>query len=170
MTKFLRRFVSLVGVLAVLGAVLALSGHLRVVDARITGVNPVGTSADEFCVGKKSFEVCVDYLGNWTPTTTNTQSLGTSSLVWSNIYATNETVTNQLITGQNSLSVQTTTQISVLVPVQTGALVLAEESVSGTLVTNTFNVCASTDTKAGDFVYVSVSTSAAAVLGAKCSS
>lgn len=170
MEKFARRLSSLCVVLAALFLVLAYSGHLRVVDARITGVNPTGTSADEFCVGKKSFEVCVDYLGNWIPTMTNTQTLGTASLVWSNIYATNETVSNQLITGQNSLSLQTTTQISVLVPVQVGAIVLAEESVAGTLVTNTYNLCASTDTKAGDFVYISVSTSVPAVLGAKCSS
>lgn len=164
MDKFLRRFAAVVGVLAILLLVLAYSGHVHLVDARITGVNPVGTSADEFCVGKTSFEVCVDYLGDLIPTKNATQSLGTAALQYSNIYAVNE-----ITTGYNQLAVQTTTQISLLVnPV--GATYLVEESVAGVLVANTYNICTSTKNEAGDFVYVSVSTSVPAVLGAKCSS
>lgn len=121
-------------------------------------------------VPKTFSEVALDYTGSLLPTSTlGTQNLGSAADPWANVYAKSETITNQLVTGQNSLSLQTTTQISVLVPVQVGALVLAEESVAGTLVTNTYNLCASTDTKAGDFVYISVSTSVPAVLGAKCS-
>ena len=56
--------------------------------SRLTGTNPTGSSADTFCVGKKSYEWCVDYAGNALPTTTNNQTSGTSSLRWSNVYTT----------------------------------------------------------------------------------
>lgn len=69
-------------VLAIVGLIGALS------HARITGTNPTGSSADVVCFGPKSYEVCVDYLGDVIPTTTATQALGTSSLRFSNIYTT----------------------------------------------------------------------------------
>lgn len=173
MEKFARRLGLGLSVLATLLLVLMLSGHLRVADARITGVNPVGTSADEFCVGKKSFEVCVDYLGNWLPTTNNTQSLGTSALNFSNVFSNAVTVGAggylQSSNGPVELGIQTTTQLSLDV-YPAGAIVLAQESVAGALVTNQYNLCMSTQAQAGTFVYVVVSTSAQAVVGAKCNS
>ncbi len=60
-----------------------------VAQARLTGTNPTGASADVDCQGKKSAEQCTDYLGNIIPTTANAQTLGTSALPWSNIYLSN---------------------------------------------------------------------------------
>lgn len=77
MTKCTRLFLGLL-----LATVLA-----PMAQARLTGVNPTGASADIFCVGPVGAEICVDYLGDIIPTTNNDSSLGTSALLWSNIYA-----------------------------------------------------------------------------------
>lgn len=81
MTKFLRRIAASVGILAVV-----FLGYSKVAQARITGTNPNGSSADEFCVGKYNAEICVDYLGDIIPTTANTQTLGTSALPYSALF------------------------------------------------------------------------------------
>ena len=99
MDKFLRRFAAAVGVLAVLFLFLSLAGHIHIADARLTGVNPVGTSADEFCVGKVNFEICVDYLGDILPTKSATQTLGTAALPFSNVFSVSAVTTGSELTG-----------------------------------------------------------------------
>lgn len=68
--------------------------------ARVAATNP--TNPDAWCVYGGSgqagssisgAETCVDYSGNFVPTVTNAQTLGTSALTWSNIYSVGETVT-----------------------------------------------------------------------------
>ncbi len=99
MTKFLRRFVAAVGVLVVLFLVLALSGHVKVVDARLTGTNPTGASAAETCFGKKSAEACIDASGNVIPTTGSSQDLGSSAHPWNNVYSVTATNTGSQTNG-----------------------------------------------------------------------
>jgi len=84
-TKFSSRLAALL-----VGAVilLATQGHFSSVLARLTGTNPTGANADQFCVGKTSNEFCIDYLGDAIPTTTNDATLGTSSLYWNAAYIT----------------------------------------------------------------------------------
>lgn len=140
------------------------------VRARVVN-NPSSSVPDAWCTnGGGSYsggnvtgaEDCVDYNGNLLPTTSNTQSLGTSSLVWSTVYATNE-----VTTGYNELAIQTTTQLA-LRSDPVGATFYAEERVGGALVTNAFNLCVSTAAAPASYVYVAVSTSAAAIAGKAC--
>lgn len=56
-------------------------------EARLTGTNPTGSSADAWCVGKTSSEACVDSSGNVIPTTNNSATLGTSALQWATVNA-----------------------------------------------------------------------------------
>lgn len=86
MTKFLSRFVALVGDISVLFVLLAMMGHFNFASARLTGTNPTGASADIFCVGPVGAEACIDSNGNVIPTTTLDTTLGTSSLVWNQAY------------------------------------------------------------------------------------
>ena len=79
--KAIKFLVVLAIIIATMGTVAIFSG---VVHARLTGTNPTGSSADAFCVGRKTYEVCIDYLGNVVPTTANTQTLGTAALPWYN--------------------------------------------------------------------------------------
>ena len=67
----------------------AAASHARVVN------NPSASTPDAWCVyGGSGYsdgtvagaEDCVDYSGNFLPTVTNAQTLGTASLVWSNAY------------------------------------------------------------------------------------
>lgn len=44
-------------------------------------------------------EVAIDYFGNLQPTVTNTQTLGTASLVWSNVYSQTATVLGNDVAG-----------------------------------------------------------------------
>lgn len=149
----------LLGIVLVAVCVLFLSK--KSVFARLTGTNPTGSSSDAFCVGAKSKEACVDSSGNVIPTTTATQTLGTSSLVYSNVFASGLTMT-----GPATLQIQTTTQIALDANPAGSVYLVTEAGIAGS-----FNVCASTDPKAGDFVYISSGSSAGApVLGAKCNS
>lgn len=52
--------------------------------ARLTG--PTATDKDALCVGEIDAETCTDKLGNFVPTLTNNQDLGTQALQWDNIY------------------------------------------------------------------------------------
>lgn len=81
-------------------------------EARITGTNPNGSSADAFCVGKKSSEACVDYQGNVIPTTTGTQTLGTASLAWLQSWITTLTATTVTATTGNITTVNSTTIVN----------------------------------------------------------
>ena len=71
--------------------ILGLGVHHKA-SARIIGgatANTI-TSPDQWCIGGTSAlknEVCVDRTGRFIPTTTNNQSLGTSSLRFSNVYS-----------------------------------------------------------------------------------
>ncbi len=138
--------------------------------ARLTGT----TGTAETCWGAAGAEVCVDTSGNWIPTTTNTQALGSSSLQWNTANIKTLTPgTGGIINGGGAegLLVQTTNQIAARVDA-VGTVFLAEERVAGSLVTNTYNLCLSTKAEAGTSVYLSVSTGVivggGAVAGAKC--
>lgn len=85
--------------------------------ARLTGTNPNGSSADAFCVGKKSSETCVDYQGNVIPTTNATETLGTSALGWlqgwiTTVTATTVSATTVSGTTGNITTVNSTTQVN----------------------------------------------------------
>lgn len=98
--------------------VLALAG--TVAHARLIGTNPTGASADIWCSGGRlrgstvvaNTEDCIDSSGNFVPTTTANQTLGTSSLSWSNVYTTQLTgsITNTITLAP--LNVYTTGQIT----------------------------------------------------------
>ena len=60
---------------------------------------PSTTDRDAFCVGAKNTETCTDKNGNFVPTVTNNQTLGTSGLQWNNGYFNNLTGGNLTITG-----------------------------------------------------------------------
>lgn len=67
-----------------------------------------------------------------------------------------------------ALQSQTTTQLAARID-PTFTTFYAQESVAGVLVTNTFNLCMSTAPQIASYVYVAVSTSAAAIAGTSCS-
>lgn len=66
-------------------------------------------------------------------------------------------------------TVTTTTLATAAYASPVGTVVLAQESVGGSLVSNSYNLCASTANSVASFVYIAVSTSAAAKAGAACS-
>lgn len=168
MEQYARRLSALLVMALCLGGVFHLAGTRA--SAREIGVNPTGASADQVCFGgriagnsvKAATEACLDSSGNWLPTTTAGANLGTAALPWNTVYSVNE-----VVTGYQTLAIQTTTQLSLRAdPV--GSIFLAQESVAGSLVTNAYNLCVSTAASPASYVYVSVSTSAAAVAGAAC--
>lgn len=66
-----------------------------------------------------------------------------------------------------ALQSQTTTQLALRAdPV--GTLFLAQERVAGALVSNAYNLCASSLPVVGSYYYLAVATSAAAIPGAPC--
>lgn len=69
-----------------LGAFVIFSGSLDRLAARLTGTNPTGSSADQWCVGARGSEACVDSNGSLISTTDNDADLGTASLRWRNLY------------------------------------------------------------------------------------
>lgn len=87
-------------------------------DARLTGTNPTGASADTFCVGKSGSEACVDYRGDVIPTTTNRMTLGTSSLVFAQAWI-NTLVSASSATFADAVGVGTTTVSNAALTVQT---------------------------------------------------
>lgn len=131
--------------------------------ARLVGTAP--TNPDAWCVHGGSggggsavsgAEACVDYSGNFLPTVTNAQTLGTSSLKFSNVYAT--TLTGNLVGGVTTTassvaaSSSTTSAFSIAL---VGAYTTAQLQVStptalGQLIYNSTlsNVCVSTGTTA----------------------
>lgn len=62
--------------------------------ARVTGTAP--SDPDVACYGRSGAEVCVEYAGNFIPTTDNDTTLGTSSLAWATIYAYDLTLSDDL--------------------------------------------------------------------------
>jgi hypothetical protein len=68
-----------------LSAFLILGVSTGRVFARLTGTNP-GT--DIWCAGPSGAELCLDVSGNLLPTTSATQTLGSSSLPWASVTAT----------------------------------------------------------------------------------
>lgn len=190
------RFWSLFGLLACVAVLTSLWG--RVASARLI-CNASGNcftrttnppTNDIWSVGgqvagnlvKAYTEIVLDYTGSLYPTSTlGSQTLGTSTFPWLNLYA--ATVTSGAgglanTSGPVGTLVASTTTIAASVyPV--GAIVTAQESVSGTVVTNAYNVCQSTKAEAGDSIYIIVSTgvivgggggggTAGAVVGQKC--
>lgn len=96
---------------ATLVLVLLFSGAANnVANARVTGTNPTGSSADTWCEGPSGAEVCVDYLGDIIPTTNNDAALGTLALQWSSVYANtiNTGSGGHTITGDLAVSGSTT--------------------------------------------------------------
>lgn len=95
----------------VLGLVACLS-VIESAHARMIGTNPVGAQADAFCVGGRLAgnvatslsEVCVDSGGNFVPTTTSTNSLGTSGLKWLNVNVSSAVNAQQFVPTDTSLS------------------------------------------------------------------
>ncbi len=87
------------------------------------------------------------------------------------------TVNTFMLRDANGISaipvVTTTTLATAALAAPLGSLVLAQESVAGALVTNSFNLCASTANAIASWIYVSVSTGTngaggLAQLGAAC--
>ena len=118
-------------------------------------------------------EVAVDYNGNLLPTVTNSQTLGTSSLLWSNVYATKVTAGSGGLnagTGPTQLSIQTTNYLYAQTAPVVGSVYLVQEEDQAVLSTNAYNICVATAAAVDSFVYVSVSTNAAggAVAGVAC--
>lgn len=109
------------------------------VHARLTGTNPTGASADVACWGPKSSEICVDSSGNIIPTTTATQSLGSSSLQFKNLQLSGSIVAG----GQIGLQSRTAAQIATLVPAAAGNLIYNSSN---------NNVCLSSGTGAGAWI------------------
>ena len=82
------------------------------VMARETSPFPASNQADVQCLGPVGYEVCLDFFGNWIPTTDNVGNLGSSALRWANVYGVNlvgnwngGTVANQT-TFQSTVTVQ----------------------------------------------------------------
>lgn len=74
---------------------------------------------------------------------------------------------SETVLGYQDLAVLTTTQLAARTdPV--GATFYAQELIGGTAATNAYNLCASTAANPGSYVYIAVSTSAAAVAGKAC--
>lgn len=94
----------------ILAAMVAVAGFASDASARLTGTNPTGANSDTVCYGKRSAETCQDYLGDYIPTTTNTQSLGTSSLLWSTLYATAGAFSGAVSVTGNLIKVPVSTQ------------------------------------------------------------
>ncbi len=78
------------------------------------------------------------------------------------------TVTGVITSGPLQLATLTTTQLSLRADPD-GSTFWAQESVGGVLVTNTYNLCRSSAPALASYVYIAVSTSAQAVVGAACS-
>ncbi len=152
-----------------LGSLLLFVGLLasiHSVQARLVGTNP-GTDIE--CHGgtpnQAANELCHDASGNFIPTTTNTQALGASSLVFSGLYLGSTGLVNS--TGGLGLAVKTTDQIILRVdPIGTEFLI--QERVNGALVSNAYNKCVSTAAAVASYVYLSVSTQALAIAGQAC--
>lgn len=77
-----------------------------IAQARLVGTAP--TNPDAWCVNGGSgnagtsvtgAELCVDYSGNFLPTVTGAQTLGSSSFYWSNAYMQAETVSGSVTEG-----------------------------------------------------------------------
>lgn len=113
MTKYLQRCLALAGGLVLTAVLLFVTGLARV-EARLTGTNPTGSSADAFCVGPKSSEVCLATGGHFLPTTNNTQNLGSATLAWNTVYA---TTISPPTGGSISFSTNLSTHSSVTLPV-----------------------------------------------------
>lgn len=142
-----------------LGAVLAFLAvgvSLHIAEARLIGqtaLNTSGANRDLWCNGGRlgysssgsvttlsATEICQDYLGNWIPTTTAGQDLGTSSLQWRNLFMSgtltsgsqsitgNESVSGSL--GVGSLTAPTTSQLSLtaLTASTTGQIIVTQPS------------------------------------------
>lgn len=157
-------------------------------DARICAPDPVTgkTSTDLWangghlvngvCTAGNETEIAQDSRGNLEPTITSTVSLGTSSLLW------NDVETNNINQGGGAIAVggQQTMSLPPVLPILStttlagrsdpiGALALVKENVAGAPVTNAYNECISTAASVSSYVYIAVSTSAAAKAGAACS-
>ncbi len=105
-----------------------------IAEARVVS-NPSSSTPDAWCAfGGGSYsggnvtgaEDCVDYNGNFLPTVTNAQTLGTSALVWSNAYLNAASVTGTFNVGLMVLT-RTTVNIATIltqIPVTTSYEVL----------------------------------------------
>lgn len=90
----------------------ALIGYSIAAYARIT--SPSASDRDSFCAGAQNAEVCADSSGNFVPTVTNNQSLGTSGLKWSDGYFAGDLSADSLsLTGQSVSGVSTFTAVVV---------------------------------------------------------
>ncbi len=156
--------------LALLGcAILVLGISTGKIYARVSG-----SGSDSWCVGPSGAEICVDTSGNLLPTTDNDTTLGTSALRFATAYVLDLnvdddlTVTDRLTAdGGLDLAIQTTSQL-VLRSDAIGTQFLVQERVAGALVSNAYNTCVSTAANIASYVYLDVSTSAAAIAGEAC--
>lgn len=114
------RYWKLTGLIAAGISLMVFMGRLSPLEARVTGVNPTGSSADTWCDGSVGNEVCVDYLGDVIPTTTNDTSLGTTSFLWANVYATIMTPTTLNAVTANVSGSLIKTEVSTITVTATG--------------------------------------------------
>lgn len=113
------------------------------VYARLTGTPP--TSADIFCVGPTSLEVCVDASANLVPTTTGIGSLGTSSLKFNTINVGSVVPSDTTSSRLHAVSISTTGMIT-MVPGAAGDLY--QTTING----NRFALCFATAAVANSVV------------------
>ena len=71
-------------------------------DARVTA--PSSSDADTFCSGPAAAEICFDKNGALVPTTTLSQTLGTSGLRWNNIFGLGTNLTGVSVVAGNITS------------------------------------------------------------------
>lgn len=127
---------------------LVLALPFNIAEARIIGTNPTGSSSDLWCNGGRisgnttlsSSEICQDSSGNWIPTTTATQDLGTPTLKWRNLVISGTTTSgsqtiagNEAISGSlgvGSLTAPTTSQVALtaLTASTTGQIIVTQPS------------------------------------------
>lgn len=153
MEKYARRLLLISVGLCALGALL----HTNVlsVQAREIGANPTGSSADLFCAGGRiagntvltANEVCLDSSGNWIPTTSNNQTLGTASLPFSAVYAVNQTSTGSETVGTaGTMNAAGTGGTAATQSIVNGLQVFGKSAISGVVVSTTIPVNASYET------------------------
>lgn len=119
---------------------LVLAIPFNIAEARIIGTNPTGTSSDLWCNGGRirgnttitASEICQDSNGNWIPTTTATQSIGTSSFQWNNAWFSGTLTTGpQIQTGNDTVNGNQTVSGSVTAGAPGTAATLGNGNLTG---------------------------------------
>lgn len=126
-----------------------ISGMAVPLHARMIGVNPTGTSADQFCAGGRinsnlttaAAELCVDSSGNWIPTTAGSQQLGTNALQFSDVEV------STINAGGKTLVLGAAGAVTVSGAVSSGSTAASQTSIAGAGVLT--QVAVGTGTQAG---------------------